>query len=139
MDRSRVDFLHLPNEILVTILKKLDNVDILYSLFGINNERLDSIIQDEIFSNTLNFASTVRNSTMLDRFCNYILPRIHYNVKCLIVEPVSMERILLTTHYPNLTDLKLFHFQRDNSLDYSTGKQILYIYQLKDYKTTIWN
>jgi hypothetical protein len=139
MDRSRVDFLHLPNEILVTILKKLDSVDILYSLFGINNERLDSIIQDKIFSNTLNFASTVRNSTMLDRFCDYILPRIHYNVKCLIVEPVSMERILLTTHYPNLTDLKLFHFQRDNSLDYSTGKQILYIYQLKDYKTTIWN
>ena len=128
MNRSHVNLLDLPNEILLYILKKLDNVDVLYSLFGINNERLDNIEQQEIFSNTLNFASIIHNTTIIDsifdRFCNYILPQIHYNVKCLIFEATSMERILLVTHYPNLTELKLFNFQRDNSLHYFTGKQV---------------
>ncbi|CAF5009942.1 unnamed protein product, partial [Rotaria socialis] len=76
MNRSNVHLLDLPNEMLFGIVKKLDNVDVLYSLFGINNERIDSIAREEIFSNTLNFASTIGDITvldsMLDRFCNYI-------------------------------------------------------------------
>ncbi|CAF4223013.1 unnamed protein product, partial [Rotaria sordida] len=63
--------------------------------------------------------------SMLGRFCNYILPRIHYNVKRLIVEPASMERILLATSYPNLTELKIFNFQRDSSLHYFTDDSSL--------------
>jgi hypothetical protein len=108
-------------------LNKLDNVDVLYSFFGINNERLDSITRKKIFSNILNFTSTIDNTTILDRFCNHILPQIYSNVKCLIVEPVFMERILLAIHYPNLTELKLLNFQRDNSLHYFTGKKLLQI------------
>ena len=65
--------------------------------------------------------------SILDRFCNSILPRLDFNVKCLIVEPASMERILLAGHYPNLVELKLFRFQRDNSLDYLTSKKVLYM------------
>ncbi|CAF1237525.1 unnamed protein product [Rotaria sordida] len=129
MKRSGVNLLDLPNEILFNILKKLDNTDVLYSLFDINNERLDNIVREETFSNTLNFTLTVRNTiiigSVLDRFCNYILPQIHYNVKCLIVAPASIERILLATHYPNLTELKLLDFQRDSSLRYFTGEQML--------------
>jgi hypothetical protein len=128
MNRSSVHLLDLPNEMLFNILKKLDNVDVLYSLLGINNDRLDSIAREETFSNILNFVSTVHNiiisDSILDRFCDYILPQIYYNVKCLIVESASMERILLATHYPNLTQLKLFNFQRDSSLRYFTGKQM---------------
>ena len=131
MNQSHVNFLNLPNEMLFYILKKLENVDVLYSFFGINNERLDSIVENETFSNTLHFVSTIHNTTVIDsivdRFCNYILPRIRYNVKCLVVEPASMERILLATHYPNLIELKLCHFQRDCLLHYFTGKQIFYI------------
>jgi hypothetical protein len=121
MNRSNVHFLDLPNEMLFYILKKLENVDVLYSLFGINHDRLDSITREEIFSTTLNFASKVDDTIILGRFCNYILPRIHSNVKCLIVEPASMERILLASPYPNLTELKIYNFQRDNSLNYFTG------------------
>src|SRR5271155_1781793 len=106
MNQSNIDLLDLPNEMLFYILNKLDNVDVLYSLFGINNERLDSIIRKKTFSNILNLTSTIDNTTILDRFCSYILPQIYSNVKCLIVEPVFMERILLATHYPNLTELK---------------------------------
>jgi hypothetical protein len=78
---------------------KLDNVDVLYSLFGINHDRLNSIKREEIFSTTFNFASSVDDTIILGRFCNYILPRIYSNVKCLIVELASMERILLATLY----------------------------------------
>ncbi len=144
MHRSSMHLLDLPNEMLFNILKKLENVDVLYSLIGINNERLDSLAREETFTNTVNFLSNDHNSliikSILDRFCNYILSRIHYNVKCLILESVSMERILLAADYPNLTELKL-NFQRDSTLHYFTGKQVLYIlfHQLKDHSTIILN
>ncbi|CAF2482662.1 unnamed protein product [Rotaria sp. Silwood2] len=130
MNRSAVHLLDLPNEILFNSLKKLDNVDVLYSLFGINNDRLDSIAQEETFSTILNFVSIVHNiiinDSILDRFCNNVLPQIYYNVKCLIVESASMERILLATHYPNWTQLKIFNFQRDScSLRYFTDDSSL--------------
>ncbi|CAF3671279.1 unnamed protein product [Rotaria sp. Silwood1] len=129
MNLSSVHLLDLPNEMLFNILKKLENVDVLYSFFGINNERLEKIIEDEFFSNSLNIASITENSTIidsiLDRFCDYILPRIYFNVKCFIVEPEFMERILLATPYPNLTELKLFNFQRDSSLHYFTDNSSL--------------
>ena len=125
MNRSNVHLLDLPNEILLYILNKLHNVDVLYSFFGINNERFESITREKSFSNILNFnPSTADNTTIIDRFCNSILPRISSNVKHLIVEPVLMERILLATNYPNLTELKLVNFQRDNSLNYFTGNFI---------------
>ena len=121
MNRSSVDLLDLPNEMLLHIFKKLDNIDVLYSLVGVNNDRLDRISREETFSNTLNFASILPDITIVDRFCDYILPRIHSNLKCLIVEATYMERILLTTHYPNLTELKLLHSERD-TLRYFSGK-----------------
>ena len=124
MTMSGVDLLDLPDEILFHIFKKLDNIDVLYSLVGVNNDRLDHISRDKTFSDTLNFASILPDITIVDRFCDYILPRIHSNLKCLIVEPTSMGRILLATHYPNLTELKLFHFERNSSLRYFTGRQI---------------
>jgi len=116
---------------LLYILKKLDNLAVLYSLLDINNESLDSLIREHTFSNILNFASIIHNTTIigsiLGRFCNYILFRIHWNVKCLIVEPASLEHILLATYYSNLIQLKLFNFKRDSSLRYFTGKPKFYI------------
>ncbi|CAF1391801.1 unnamed protein product [Adineta steineri] len=129
MNLSNVQLLDLLNEILFYILKKLDNVDVLYSFFGINNERFENIIEDKFFSNSLNITSTTENSTItdsiLDRFCDYILPQIYFNVKCFIIEPEFMERILLATPYPNLTELKLFNFQSVTSLHYFTDNSSL--------------
>lgn len=125
MDLFDIHLLDLPDEMLLTILNKLDNADVLYSLLGINNKRLENIIQHESFCNTLNIASMTQNTriihSILDRFCNNILPRICFNVKCLILQPDSMER-LLATSYPNLTELKLLNLESDNSLRYFTGK-----------------
>jgi hypothetical protein len=128
MNRFRVNLLDLPDEMLLSILKKLNNIDVLYLLFCIKNERLHRIAGEQTFSNILNFAlpnhDTTNIDAVLDRFCNYILPRINYNVKCLIVTSASIERILLASHYPNLTELKLLDFQRDGSLHYFTSEQV---------------
>lgn len=130
MNRLNVNLLHLPNEILFYIFEKLNNVDVLYSLFDIGNERLDSLIRDETFSNILNFALTIDNTPMidsvLDRFSKNILPQIHFNIKSLIVTSSSIERILLVAHYPSLTELKFCDFQRDRSSHYFSGKQKSY-------------
>ncbi|CAM4850987.1 unnamed protein product, partial [Rotaria magnacalcarata] len=75
MNQSKVGLLDLPDEILLTILKKLDNIDVLYSLLDVDNQRLDIIAQGNIFINTLNFVFTTFtndissiNDTMVDRF-----------------------------------------------------------------------
>lgn len=122
-------FDHLPTEILLIILKKIDNMDVLYSLFNLNNQGLDNIIQSNTFTNTLSFVLTTLNDDtisisdpILDRFCTKILPRIHYNVRTLILNSLSMERILLAGDYSNLTELKIFNFNVKIASHYFTSK-----------------
>jgi len=126
MNRFEVHFLDLPDEILLIILKKLNNIDVLYSLLNINNERLSILAQEKIFSNILNFVSIDNISSIdcfkIERFCIDILPKIHDNVKFLILKPVLMEPILLATDYPNLRKLKLFNFDQETVLQYFTSK-----------------
>jgi hypothetical protein len=76
MNQCNINLLDLPNEILIIILQKLNNIDVLYSLFDINNHRLDNMIQENIFISTLNFVlTTLTDDTLsisdliLDRFC----------------------------------------------------------------------
>ncbi|CAF1684565.1 unnamed protein product [Rotaria magnacalcarata] len=119
MNQSDIHLLDLPNEILLTILKKLDNIDILYSLCGINNERLDILIQNIVSNNILDFVITSpMTDVKLDRFCSYILPRSHHYIKKLILDTTSMERILLAGDYPNLTSLELFNFEQKIGFHY---------------------
>jgi len=87
-----------------------------------NNKHLYSLAQEKTFTNTLNFVSIDNISSInqhkLDRFRIYILPKIHQNVECFIVEPTSMECIFFATDYPNLTELKLFNFNQEIALNY---------------------
>ncbi|CAF2711367.1 unnamed protein product [Rotaria sp. Silwood2] len=131
MNQSNVRFLDLPNEILIMILKKLDNINVLYSLLDVDNQRLDMIVQGKTFTETLNFVSTTSlddivsiADSMLDRFCINILPRIGHNIKSLILESESIERILLTADYPNLTELKLLNFKDQIASCYFTGNKL---------------
>ncbi|CAF3131817.1 unnamed protein product [Rotaria sp. Silwood2] len=102
---------------------------------GVFNEQFDILLQESVFTNTLNLV--IRSSTdddicslddpVLDRLSTDILPRIHHNVKNLILEPMSMERILLAVNYTNLTSLKLFNFRHKIVSSYFTeGKQSKY-------------
>ncbi|CAF0850132.1 unnamed protein product [Adineta steineri] len=98
-------------------------MDVLYSFVDINNERLNNLAQENIFTNILNFVS-IDNISVIDRFCNDILPRIHHNVKCFIFDPIFMERILLATDYPNLTKLTISHFQQEIASNYFTKPSV---------------
>ncbi len=103
MSQSDINLLDLPNELLFIILNKLGNVNALYSLLDLINKRFNSLLQDNIFTNTLKLTKTTsdydNNSSLddpiLDRFCSDILPRIHLNVKHLTLNSKSMKRILL--------------------------------------------
>ncbi len=70
MSGHKAHLLDLPNEILFFILKKLENVDVLYSLLGINNQRLDIITQEPIFSKSVRITTAVsgRFSPVYSRF-----------------------------------------------------------------------
>jgi len=130
MNQHNVHLLDLPNEMLFLILKKLDNVHVLYSLLGVNNQRLEIVAQNQMFTNILNFVSISQSTgeissicgSILDRFLIDILPRIHKNVKSLILESVSMECILRAGNYPNLTELKIFNFNKAIVSRYFMGK-----------------
>jgi hypothetical protein len=127
MNGRVTNLLDLPNEILLIILKKLDNINVLYSFRDVGVERLELLAQDEIFTNTLNFTPIASyricsvNNSILDRFCIDILPQIQYSIRYLIVEPTAMERIALADDYPNLTKLKIYQFNKDVVSHYFTG------------------
>jgi len=119
----------VPDEILLLILNKLTNIEVLYSLIGVN-VRLDKIASDPIFTeyltlikrSTNGIISSLDNST-LDRFCSEILPRIHRKIKWLNLEPLCMERILLAADYPNLHSLSLFNIHYETVVRLFVGKK----------------
>ncbi|CAF4078228.1 unnamed protein product [Rotaria sordida] len=85
--------------------------------------RLDKIICDPIFTSHLTLLQKSSddvddviiplNDTIIDRFCLQILPKIHYEIKWLNIESLSMERILCTIDYPNLYGLGLYKIEEE--------------------------
>ncbi|CAF2101594.1 unnamed protein product [Rotaria magnacalcarata] len=111
---SSIQLTDLPDEILMIIFKQLYNVEILYSLIGVN-KRLHRVIHDPIFTRVLTlFGYRLDGSIcslpypMLNRFCLQILPEIHHKIEELNLESSSMALILLATNYPNLHRLSLY-------------------------------
>jgi len=138
MYENEIDLLDLPNEILFFIFKKLENIHVLYSFLGDNNQRLDAIVQDQMFTANLDFIS-ISNSTgeicsitnsIFNRFHYSILPKIHENIKSVSIESNSIEQILCATVYPNLTELKLNNLNKSIVSQYFIGKEISVCYLL---------
>ncbi|CAF3182628.1 unnamed protein product [Rotaria sp. Silwood2] len=112
----------LPNEILMIIFKNLNHYDVLYSFIGLN-KRFDTIINDTIVQKKLtlitsNGSSDRFTTTIFDRFCREILPKINDKIKWLNIESLTMERILHSTNYHNLDALGLY------DLDLETANQL---------------
>ncbi|CAF1388865.1 unnamed protein product [Adineta ricciae] len=85
MDEHGVNLLDLPTEILFIILKKLDNLEVLYSLLGVNSQRLDIVVRDQIF--TIEFGSM-----------EYIIRTAHYpNLQHL--EIFNFKEAILSRHF----------------------------------------
>jgi hypothetical protein len=129
MNSRQMNLLDLPNEILLLILKKLNNIDVLYSMFGISHQQLDILLSENTFTNTLNFVLTTTNDDItplpdgtVNRFCKNILPKIDQTIKYLILDSLSMKIILQAANYPHLTQLKLFNFDDKIVEEYFKGK-----------------
>ncbi|CAF1058471.1 unnamed protein product [Rotaria sordida] len=124
MNYSTVQLLDLPDKMLIEIFNKLTRVDVLYSILGVN-KRLNRLVCDPTFTHfldlTIKASYDERHSlpdVILDRFCLFILPRIHNNIQSLRVEPSSMERILLICNYPKLHKLILNSIKPEAFLKY---------------------
>lgn len=129
MKHSLIQLIDLPDEILVLIFKTLSNIDILYSLMGINI-KLTQFLHDPIFTNYLTLFKCSSNNliypldnTILDRFCLQILPEIHHKIKWLNLESLSMERILLVNVYSNLHGLGLYNIEEETFRHLFAGKK----------------
>jgi hypothetical protein len=138
-NNHHLNILDLPNEILFIIFNKLNMVDILYSLVGIN-ERLDRLIFDPLYIRNLDMTIMITKSYfdytfsidnhVLDEICEKILPRIHHQVNKLSVQPHSMERVLRSFNYPQLYSLSLLDFPEKMLSQYLTGIQIMRLLDL---------
>lgn len=128
MENLIIQLIGLPDELLVMIFKKLNNVQLLYTLYGISRE-LDEILSDSIFTRYLVLLRELSNDviypladTVLDRFCLQILPQIRYKINFLTLETSSMERILLADNYPNVYGLDLYNIDKKTAMRFFTGK-----------------
>ncbi|CAF4073711.1 unnamed protein product, partial [Rotaria sp. Silwood1] len=117
MNDSIVSILDLPNEILLIIFKKLNNIDLLYSFIGIN-QQLDNVICRIDFTRAIDLVTISSYETddskidsILDRFCLHILPRIHEHVECHTIEACFFQCIFHTSNYINLCKLTLVNFE----------------------------
>ncbi len=127
MENLSNNLLDLPEELLLIIFKQLNNVELLYSLMGINKQ-VDRILNDSSFTNNLSLINLSNNyicslsSQILDRFSLEILPKIYQKIECLTVESFSMERILTAYDYPNLHKLCLISIEEETIIHLFNGK-----------------
>ncbi|CAM4952483.1 unnamed protein product [Rotaria socialis] len=128
MNNSTVSILDLPDEILLNIFKTLNNMDLLYSLFGIN-KRLDNMVCDINLTRSINLMMLPSNrvidwrtSTIRDRIFMQLLPRIHNNVECLTVQGCFFLRVLLAGNYLNLRKLTLINLEFTMACHIFNGK-----------------
>src|SRR5690349_16653304 len=113
-NNNHLNILDLPNEILLAIFKKLNMVDVLYSLVDVN-ERFNHLVLDPLYISKFDITTMAMKSfydrtysidnQVLSRIRKKVLPRIHHQIKELTLEQHSMERILLTANYPQLYSL----------------------------------
>ncbi|CAF3328183.1 unnamed protein product, partial [Rotaria socialis] len=117
MNHSTVDILALCDEILLDILNKLNNMDVLYSLIGVNR-KLDSLVRDVTFTQSIDLVTILsnehndsRNKSIFDRFCSDIIPRIQHNIESLTLDPLSIDRVLCIGNYSKLHKVALVNDQ----------------------------
>ncbi|CAF4648677.1 unnamed protein product [Rotaria sp. Silwood2] len=130
MEELLIKLNDLPDEILIIILKNLYNFETFYSLIGVN-KRFNRIAHNSIFTTHLTLMTFLNDSIyclpdlILDRFCLQILLEIHYKIKWLNLESISMERILRITNYPNLYGLGLYGIDVENAISLFINDSIL--------------
>jgi hypothetical protein len=128
MTHSNLHLLDLPDEILLIIMSKISNLDVLHSFIGVS-KKLDRLARDIVHTRSIDFIGTISNdeiqslsNKILDRFCQDILPRIHKNIECLTLESSSISRIFHSIDYPKLFKLTLPELDLEFVSHYLNGK-----------------
>lgn len=128
MKNFPIQLIDLPDELLLIVSKKLNNVELFYSLMGINRQ-LDRILFDSIFTDCLTLTTNSFNghiysldNQILDRLCRDIIPKIHEKIQYITVDSLSMERILLVGDYPNLHKVCLVSMEEETLRHLFNGK-----------------
>ncbi|CAF4222168.1 unnamed protein product, partial [Rotaria magnacalcarata] len=86
-------------------------------LIGVN-KKLDSLVRDITFTQSIDLVTISsnehndsRNKSILDRFCFDIIPRIQQNIESLILDPLSIDRVLCIGNYSKLYKVALVNVQ----------------------------
>ena len=104
----------MPDEILLCILNKLNNIDLLYSVANVN-DRLNRVANHSISIDHLDFTENEKSEQyyqFLDRFCTNILPQIHHQINKLTLGQLSIERLLHSVEYPQLSPLSFVNLKQ---------------------------
>jgi hypothetical protein len=123
LNKNELNILDIPDEIFFIIFKKLNMVEVLYSLVDVNR-RFDRLALDSLYINNLNMTDTMTVNSFYEQPCSIdaqviskisekILSRIHDQVHKLTIEEFSIEPILLAANYPQLYSLSLINFQEE--------------------------
>ncbi|CAF3459827.1 unnamed protein product [Rotaria sp. Silwood1] len=122
MEYSCIGLNNLPDEILMIIFQKLNNIDVLYSFHDVN-QRLNKIIYDRTFTSHLTFVKwsldncidLFSSDIMFYRFCLQILPSIHDKIQRLDLDSSSIKHVLRVANYPNLDSLGLYNIDEESA------------------------
>jgi hypothetical protein len=130
LNNNRLNVLDVPNEIFFIIFKKLNMIDVLYSLVDVNR-RFDRLALDSLYIHDLNMTDTMIinsfykqpcsiDTQVISKICETILSSIHHQVHELTIEECSMKSIL-TGNYPQLYSLSLINFREQILYQCLTG------------------
>ena len=135
----------LPRELIMKIWNNLNNIDVLYSFVGVN-QSFNRLIRDQTYTRSLQLTEksvqTNRYSSLpdsiIDRFCLFILPEINQHIECLILEPFSMERILLSCTYPRLYKIIFTQIGEDFIINHFTGEISPFFFIISNKKSLLY-
>jgi hypothetical protein len=124
-----MNIIDLPDEILLFIINKLTNLDVLYSLVDVN-QRFNRLVLNSFYTHYLDFTTNellLQNSDKFDqymnRICQSILPRIHHQLNQLTLRHMSIPYLLHTStfNFPQFHSLSLVLTEIETFLQYLTG------------------
>ena len=121
---ANVELLDLPDEMLMMIMQKLTrNVELLSSLIGVGNARLENLALERcsFVDLTYDFLSSPWKR-VIERFLSHTLPRIYNNIESLAMnlEHLScVTRVASSTPERNFPHLKQLKIIRSRRLPYS--------------------
>jgi len=125
-----IKIVDLADEILLMILNKLDQIDVLHSVVHVNR-RFQELALDPLYIRDLHLSDMSNLKSLFDstlpfdresisRLSEEILPQIHHLVQKLTIEQCLAKHVL-GMNYPQLYSLSLMHFEEEILYQYLTG------------------